>query len=120
VFGETEGRADRSGLGDYESNLPRMKTLMDWGLVNKGDTLVIANHSDSDAEILDHTTVRYKGETLTFNEWGSKVTGWSSIGIYEWAKKKDDTKTLADLRAIKMDEIQKSQLEGASEGGNSA
>ncbi|GAA0079978.1 hypothetical protein UT300006_06030 [Clostridium sp. CTA-6] len=25
-----------------------------------------------------------KGEKLTFNKWGQKVTGWSSIRIYDW------------------------------------
>jgi hypothetical protein len=48
---------------------------------------------------------------LTFNEWGSKVTGWSSICIYEWAKKKDGTKTLAELREAKMGEMERSQEE---------
>jgi hypothetical protein len=103
----------RASGGKGRRNLPRMKKLMDWGLVNKGDTLVVVNHGDSDAEVLDHTTVRYKGESLTFNEWGSKVTGWSSICIYEWVKKKDGTQTLAELREMKMDEIEKSPLEEA-------
>ena len=95
--------------GEGRRNLPRMKTLMEWGLVSKGDILVIVNHNDSDAEVLDHSTVKYKDESLTFNEWGSKVTGWSAICIYEWARKKNGTKTLAELRAAKMEEITKSQ-----------
>jgi hypothetical protein len=90
-------------------NLPRMKTLLEWGLVSMGDILVIDNYPDSDAEVLDHATVKYKGETMTFNEWGSKVTGWSSICIYDWARKKDGTERLTDLRAAKMEEIAKSQ-----------
>ena len=103
-------------IGKKRTNLPRMKTLLEWGLVSKGDTLVIVNHSDSDAEVLDYATVKYKGETLTFNDWGSRVTGWSALNIYDWAKKKDGTKTLADLRAAKMEEIAKNQQEDAVGG----
>jgi hypothetical protein len=100
-------------VGEARRYLPRMKTLMDWGVVSKGDILVIVNHGNSDAEVVDHATVRYRGENLTFNQRGSKVTGWSSICIYEWAKKKNDNSTLADLRTLKMAENAKSERDDA-------
>jgi hypothetical protein len=107
----TKSTPARRNDGKVRRNLPRMKALMDWGLLSRGDTLVIVNHSGSDAQVLDHATVKYKDDNLTFNEWGSKVTGWSSICIYEWAKKKDGTKTLAELREAKMGEMERSQEE---------
>ena len=80
--------------------LPRMAKLIDWGVVKKGDKLVIRNYSDSDAEVIDDKRVRFKDREMTFNEWGSEVTGWSSICIYDWAAK--DGRTLADLRQEEM------------------
>ena len=67
--------AVRSPTGAKRRNLPRMKTLIEWGLVSKGDTLVIDNHNDSDAKILDQAMVKYKDQTMTFNEWGSRSLG---------------------------------------------
>lgn len=91
------------------TNLPRMKKLMEWALLKPGDLVEIVNHGDSDAEVVDHKTVRHKGQVMSFNEWGAKVTGWSAICIYEWAKTKSASKTLAELRKEKMDEIESQQ-----------
>ena len=99
----------RATVTRTRTNLPRMKKLMEWSLVNAGDILVIVNQQDSEAEVVDHKRVRYKGEVISFNEWGSRVTGWSSICIYDWAKHKDASKTLAELRREKMDEMESSQ-----------
>ncbi|MBE1302749.1 hypothetical protein G4W71_01600 [Clostridium botulinum] len=43
-----------------------------------------------------------KGEKLTFNKWGQKVTGWSSIRIYDWVLIKGNDKTLHEMRQDKM------------------
>lgn len=96
-------------------NLPRMKVLMEWGLLHVGDTIVIVNHPDSNAEVIDHKTVLFKGIKMSFNKWGTKVTGWSAICIYDWVKRFDGIKTLSDLRKEKMDELEKRQQEEASE-----
>jgi hypothetical protein len=86
--------------------LPRMGRLMQWGVVKKGDKLVINNFEDSEAEVIDDKRVRFKGQEMTFNEWGMKVTGWSSICIYGWAKPKDGQRTLDYLREEKMKEME--------------
>lgn len=97
------------------TNLPRMKKLMEWGLVRSGDWLVIRNQDDSEAEVIDDKRVKYKGQEMTYNEWGARVTGWSSICIYDWAKPRAGSKTLSELRKEKMDEIDQSQSESAGE-----
>lgn len=88
------------------TSLPRMRTLMDWGILKHGDTLVIKGNEDQDseAEVIDHRFVRFKNEEITYNDWGKKVTGWSSICIYEWAMVKGDTKTLAERRQEKIND----------------
>jgi hypothetical protein len=45
-------------------------------------------------------------KNLTYNQWGRKVTGWSSICIYEWAIHKETGKTLDVLRRKKMKQIE--------------
>ena len=45
---------------------------------------------------------KFNNEKITFNKWGQKVTGWSSIRIYDWAMIKGNDKTLHELREEKM------------------
>lgn len=80
-----------------------MNKLIQWGIIRPGNVFEIVNHTGSEAEVVDHKTVRRDDQIITFNEWGANITGWSSICIYDWAKKKDDTKTLSELRKEKMD-----------------
>jgi hypothetical protein len=82
--------------------LPKMRELMEWGLVKPGDVLKVKNYPDSDAVVEDSKTVRFKNRVLSYNEWGCEVTGWSSINIYDWALAPNG-RTLTDLRAERMD-----------------
>lgn len=94
----TNGRPGRSGQrGVAHRVLPRMPELMAQRIVKPGDKLTIKGRGpDSEAEIIDAKRVKFKGETMSFNEWGQKVTGWTKIGIYDWAMKGPET--LAELR----------------------
>jgi hypothetical protein len=83
---------------------PKMPELFDNGIVSVGDKLQIKNHPGSEAIVVDARNVKYKGDEVSFNEWGGKVTGWSSINIYDWALKGD--KTLADLRSDYMEKME--------------
>jgi hypothetical protein len=84
-----------------KTSLPRMAKLMEWGIVKSGDKLTIKGFADSEATVRDAKTVDYKGEVMSFNAWGLKVTGWSSVGIYEWAVNSEG-RTLAECRAERM------------------
>jgi hypothetical protein len=83
--------------------LPRMGKLMEWGIVQKGMILSIKNYDVSEAVVQDAKTVRFKDENMTFNDWGQKVTDWSSICIYDWATTSDGH-THSELRAKRMAE----------------
>lgn len=63
--------------------LPGMNKLFEWKIIKAGDIVVIKNRDNSEATVIDSKYVNFKGEKLTFNKWGQKVTGWSSIGIYD-------------------------------------
>lgn len=53
--------------------------------------------SASAARVLDGQTVEFKGERLSYNDWGQRVTGWTSIRIYTMACLPDG-RTLDQLR----------------------
>jgi len=83
--------------------LPRMPQLMEWGIVTPGMKLTLKGFNDSEATVRDAKTVEFKGEVISFNEWGTRVTQWSAICIYDWAITPAG-KTLSELRAAKMKE----------------
>ncbi len=92
--------------GIKRTNLPRMPKLFEWGILKRGDKLSVKNHDNSEAEVLDARGIKFKEEKLTYNQWGQKVTGWSSICIYEWAIHEGSGKTLNELRMEKMEQIE--------------
>lgn len=81
---------------------PGMDKLFEWGIIKSGDAVVIKNRDNSEATVIDSKYVDFKGEKLTFNKWGQKVTGWSSIRIYDWVLIKGSDKTLHEMRQEKM------------------
>lgn len=97
-----EGEARRA-----RASLPKMKQLIEWGIVKIGQTLAIKSHPGSEAQVRSANKVLWKGAEVTFNEWGTDVTGWSAIGIYQWAVD-DQGRTLAEHRATKLKEIEES------------
>ncbi|NFP03684.1 hypothetical protein FDC57_05750 [Clostridium botulinum] len=84
------------------TTLPGMDKLFEWEIIKAGDSVVIKNVDNSEATVIDSKYVDFKGEKLTFNKWGQKVTGWSSIRIYDWALIKGNDKTLHEMRQEKM------------------
>ncbi|HDK7159117.1 hypothetical protein ACP49_12160 [Clostridium botulinum] len=84
------------------TTLPGMDKLFQWGIIKDRDIVVIKNRDNSEATVIDSKYVDFKGEKLTFNKWGQKVTGWSSIRIYDWALVKGNDKTLHEMRQEKI------------------
>ncbi len=77
--------------------LQSTQDLIDLGRLTVGDVLSIRGREDSSARVLDGRYVEFKGERITFNEWGQRVTGWPSIRIYTMACVADG-RTLDQLR----------------------
>ncbi|MFD3156749.1 hypothetical protein ACFIJ5_07805 [Haloimpatiens sp. FM7330] len=92
----------KSNTPSTRTILPGMDKLFEWGIIKAGDAVVIKNRDNSEAAVIDSKYVDFKGEKLTFNKWGQKVTGWSSIRIYDWALIKGNDKTLHEMRQEKM------------------
>lgn len=100
---------DNKKLPTYKRDIPITRTtlpgidkLFEWGIIKAGDIVVIKNVDNSEATVIDAKYVDFNGEKITFNKWGQKVTGWSSIRIYCWAMIKGSDKTLHEMRQEKM------------------
>ncbi len=84
---------------------PKMDKLMEWGIVGVGTNLFIKGHPEETARIVDDKNVEFNGEKISFHKWGCKVTGWTSICIYEWAIIVGQSETLDELREKKISEL---------------
>lgn len=64
-----------------------MKTpeMVQKGLLAVGTPLTIKDRPDSTATVVSGKTVEFRGQTMSFNEWGCLATGWTAIQIYKWA-----------------------------------
>ena len=103
-------------LSNYESfetkqsritrtNLPKMDWLIKEKLVHIGDKIYVIGHEDKKAVIKDAKNVEFEGIIMTFNAFGCKITGWTSIQTYAWMKIEGNDKTLSELREEKMKEL---------------
>lgn len=104
----TSIQSSRKITGTKKRSLPKMKQLMDWGIINKENTIKIKNFDDSQATVVDENTVRFNDKEMSYNEWGKKVTGWSAMSVYEWIIVEDNSKTLHELRMEKLNELSSS------------
>lgn len=87
------------------TKLPRLDWMIEQGIISIGDKICIISHPEEVAIIVDGKHVEYKGQKMTLNSFGCKVTGWSSIQGYAYTRLVNDTKTLSELRKEKMNEL---------------
>ena len=100
--------ADLAAPGDTSTDPPpmepngrrkllRTKELFALGLLKPGMRLSIKGHPGSEAMVVDGQMVEFRGERLSYNVWGCRVTGWVSIQIYTQALL-EDGRLLEELR----------------------
>lgn len=79
--------------------LPKIDTLIEWGIVSDGDIL-IANTPDKNEAVLqkDGNIKTDSNEILTIQQWLKKITGWSAVETYKFTIDKKTGKTLSKLR----------------------
>lgn len=87
------------------TQLPKMDWLIEQGIISIGDEVYLINHPEEVATVVDAKNVEYKGERMSFNQYGCELTGWKAIQIYAFMKKVGGNKTLAKLREEKMEEL---------------
>ena len=87
------------------TKLPRLDWMIETGILNIGDKICVISHPEEIAIIVDGKHVEYRGETMTLNSYGCKVTGWSAIQGYAFTRPVNSNKTLSELREEKMREL---------------
>ena len=103
---QTEEKEPIISTGRRTHSLPRMPKLLEWKLINVGDVVYLKNHEEEKATVLSSTEVSYQGQTMSFNEWGMKVTGWTTICICNECYIVGDSMSLADKRLQKIREFE--------------
>lgn len=84
------------------TSLPKLDWMIEQGVVSVGDKICVISYPNEVATIVDGKHVEYKGETMSMNVFGCKVTGWTAIQSYALIRRVDDKKTLSELREEKM------------------
>jgi hypothetical protein len=77
---------------------PRLRDLISTGKVQIGERVFTKKQPYQIATIVDGDTVEYGGERLPINTWGQRMTGWSSISIYNSVYLVRTGRPLKDLR----------------------
>lgn len=85
--------------------LPKLDWMIKQGRISVGDKICVISHPSEVATIIDGKHVEYKGETMSMNAFGCKVTGWTAIQSYALMKRVGENKTLSELREEKMKEL---------------
>lgn len=71
--------------GAGRASLMKTGEMVERGLLPVGTVLTIKDRPDSAARVVDGKRVEFRGEVISFNDWGCRATGWTAIQIYKWA-----------------------------------
>ena len=107
IRGKSASKSSKQTSESERKTLPKMDKLLEWEVIKPGQVLEIKGYVDSSAVVKTSKLVEYKGDEITFNEWGKRVTKWTTINIYEWAKVVESGKTLNELRKEKIELLEK-------------
>jgi len=80
------------------SRTVRVRDLVDAGLLKPGDVLYTAKEPDKRATVVNAKYVDYEGQRWLYNDWGTHVTGWKAINIYQQVVLARTGQSLDDLR----------------------
>ncbi len=89
----------------------RVSDLLKTGLLRPGDSLYIRNTPASRATVVNDKLVEFQGQQWSYNDWGTHVTGWTSINIYQHIVLARTDQTLNELRQGLQQRQEKQQKE---------
>ena len=72
----------RTANSPGRARLMKTAEMVERGLLPVGTELTIKDRPDSAARVIDGRHVEFRGDRMTYNAWGCRVTGWPSIRIY--------------------------------------
>ncbi len=76
----------------------RLKDMLADGRVKVGDHVFVRKSPDRVATIVDGDMVEFEGKQMPINAWGTMMTGWPTISIYESVFLQRNGKPLKSLR----------------------
>lgn len=104
----TESHINESKIS--KRSLPRMPKLFEWELIKPGDSVFIKRAGvisiETKAVVIDENYVKFNDVNMSYNEWGQRVTGWTSIQIYKFMVVNDSKDTLHEVRMSKLQELE--------------
>ncbi|OWU88044.1 hypothetical protein [Acholeplasma laidlawii] len=89
--------AQRVSKGITRRALPKIDTMLTWGVVKAGD-IIRAKDREDEAILLKNGNVKVDGKELSMQVWLKNLYGWSSIQTYVFAIHKESNKTLSEIR----------------------
>ncbi|UTR10208.1 hypothetical protein MM300_20385 [Evansella sp. LMS18] len=91
----TSGFKHKKGI--RRRSLPKIDTMLEWGVVKPGDKIVAKDRED-EGVLTEDGNVIVKNEEMSMQKWLKELFGWSSIQTYVFAVHKETGKSLARLR----------------------
>ena len=77
--------------------LPKIDTLLEWGVVKPGD-IIVAKGREDEGTLLANGNVSVNGKEQSMQIWLKELYGWSSVQTYVFAVHKETGKTLSQIR----------------------
>jgi hypothetical protein len=78
--------------------LPRINTMLEWGVVEAGDLLSVKGFKSPPAPLLANGNVLVGDEEKSLQQWLRDVTEWSSVATYAFAIDEKTGKSLSEIR----------------------
>lgn len=95
-----EDEPDSDRAREYK---PRLRNMLEWGVLEINDRLYVEDHEDQAALLLNKNEVAYAGHVMRINDWAKMVKGWESINIYRRVIVGRVGTTLGEIRQEYMD-----------------
>lgn len=102
IHTETRLPTSKRNSTQTRRSLPRINTMIEWGVVKEGDVIVAKDRED-EATLLANGNVLVEDHEKSLQSWLKKVYGWSSVQTYGFSVHKATGKTLSEIRSEYME-----------------
>jgi len=93
----------KRGKSKPKQILPKIDSMLKWGVVKPGDVIVAKNHETEEGILLGNGNVKVNGEEMSMQTWLKQIYGWSSVQTYVFAIHKESGKALYEIRREYLD-----------------
>lgn len=93
----------KHGKSKPKQKLPKIDSMLKWGVVKPGDVIVAKNHETEEGILLENGNVNVNGEEMSMQVWLKQIYGWASVQTYVFAIHKESGKLLSEIRREYLD-----------------